>query len=222
MLGNLFAQLTESEYYAFDSKYGKSTELYKGIKYALLHKVDFGNPFFYAETFLPGKLTYKGNVYKDVELNYDLFEQKLLLKYQNLYGAINHLVLLSMYVDSFSIGQTVFVKNIYPELSVPFIRLCGNENGIQCLFTYEKDYGFNSRAGESGFGYSKLLMKKYLLVNGKPCRIKGKTQFIKQLPDNKIKERCRTYLKMMKWNFRKMDDSQLSSLCNYLNASRNE
>ncbi len=219
--GNLLAQLTEKDFAQFDSKYGKDPELFKGIKYADYHRVDFGNPFLYNENSLSGTISYKGIVYKNVKLNYDLFEQKLLLSYQNHIGALVQLVLLSMPVDSFSIGQAPFTKNTYPELLVPFIQLFGFENGVQCIATYEKDYGFNNKSGESGFGYSKLIMKKYLLVDGFPIRIKRKKQFINYLPENK-KELCKAYLKKVKWSFKEMNEIQLENLCYYLNTSQNE
>jgi hypothetical protein len=217
----MFAQISENNIHLFDAKYGKDPELFKGIKYTDYRRVDFGHSFIYTENSLEGSLSYKGVVYENVILNYDVFEQVLLLTYKNNIGALVQLVLLTRYVDSFTIGNDTFIKNTYTELSVPFIRLFGDENGVQCIITYEKDYSFNNKASESGFGYSELIMKKYLLVDKKPIRLTRKKQLINYLPENK-KELCKAYLKKVKMKFRQMNEIQLVSLCHYLNTNPNE
>lgn len=203
-------------YELMDSMYGKDPTLYKGPKYLAERRCDFGHPFVFGEDFKPGTISLQGQVYNDLLLNYDVFEQVLILQYSNYLGANEQLIMNADVVDWFKIGNRKFVKNLFVEVNNPFVELMGDKAGVQCLVSYSKRYGFENKNGDAGFGYSDIAFSKYIFQNGELFKFKTKKQFLKELSDWNNDE-MNGYVKKLKWNIRKMDGAQLLLLCTYLN-----
>lgn len=106
----LFPQLllSQNQKTQFDAVYGLDSKLYNGYIYNGQYgsKVG-GSPFLY-EDFEEGSLSLEDKEYQHIWLNYDIYNQKVVLKFVNNSGAWQHIEIPLFKLDHFSIGEHYF------------------------------------------------------------------------------------------------------------------
>ncbi len=165
---NANTQSIAKQYVFFDSKYEKNQLLYQGELYMANKRCDFGNPFLFTTDAQVSKIKYGNNIYTNLLLKYNVSNQRLLLVYNDNIGAERQIMLDEKKIDWFYLEDKYFVKNRYASIKEEFYEDIECINDIKCILSYKKKYGFENRPGNPGFGYSKLISKKYLLIKGIP------------------------------------------------------
>lgn len=110
LLALSFSQVvwTQNQKTQLDAVYGLDSKLYNGYVYNGEYglKVD-GIPFLYQE-FEEGSLSLEGKEYDGLQLNYDIYNQKLVLKFKTSSGALQFIEIPLFKLNHFSIGAHDF------------------------------------------------------------------------------------------------------------------
>lgn len=171
----------------FDASVGQeNTGLIDGFEYRELYQTRNGNHKFYvSSSFLNGNIAYKGQLYFDVKIKYDLHEDEVILKIPT--QTITHTIqLIKEKVDSFSINDSefVFLTNVMGYKD-GFYEIIFKSDDISM---YKKNIKTSNKyySGRSIF-YSFSYKEEYLLLyKDKYHKIKKtKKSLTKILPDNK-------------------------------------
>ena len=101
----------KSYYKWFDNSVGnQNTDLYNGTIFINRYRtIGEKHRFFEVEDFLEGSVTYDGNNYYDLQMQYDVYQDQLIVKLKQGYADIA-LQLIKDKVDAFEIGKTPFVR----------------------------------------------------------------------------------------------------------------
>jgi len=219
----LFSQNTVEEISEYTSKvYGTDDLLVNGSNYLPLHPVAYGDPCFEKSAFVIGSLYLIGREFENVELKYDIEQQKVILK--GFVDAIHYkvIVLNDNYIKDFYLHNKHFV-NISNYLNQNFI------------------YGFYELIYDGSFVFVKQYSKEYLAVysnrypSGKYSETKIEMSVIKDNIKYKIKNRkslfsvfpeqtseIKIYMKDNKIKLRKASNINLYNLMQYCDEVSNQ
>ncbi len=93
---------TREEFYQirehFDRSYGSDYNLLNGRKYYLPYS-SVSHPFLNSDQYRPGSLLIKGKRYFGVLINYDIYQQQVILQYINYLGQVEQLILTAETID---------------------------------------------------------------------------------------------------------------------------
>lgn len=202
----------------FNSKYGVDPELYNGVKYFPSHTQAEGHPFLLIERPVVGEVVMSGKKYTGLTLNYDIYNQQLILNYTNYTGAFERIVINSSLVDTFYIAYREFVQNPFPEIAIPYLQLI-YKGKISAFVGWSKIYEFRGTIKSGQHEYSDEKKSFYLVKNSEVYKFRNRRTFIKHFDDSQQKQ-VKVFLKNEKMKIRKATDFQLQQLlifCNNLN-----
>ncbi len=92
-----------------DKVYGLDPTLYNGKKYTYFLPASTGShQYLFSPDYVSGSVTINGKTYEGILLNYDIYNQQLLLKFADETGAMNILEVSGAWLESFLIGTTGF------------------------------------------------------------------------------------------------------------------
>lgn len=219
----LFILITSNVYsqefaFTIDSIYGLNPTLYNGqVNASNLGSQVIGNPFLY-ENFSNGTVTIQHKKYSNLNLNYDILNQELLLKYKNSYGAMQIITLSSAWIDQFSVLTDTFKYINFPLIGKEIYQEIGNDS-IKVLFSWKK-YLKLSTSDNQKYKFTKAERKMYLYKNGDIFKFKNNKSFI-SLFDNATQPFLKRYLKQNKINVKKSSNDFILDLLIYCNNLKN-
>ena len=91
-------------------KHGFDQNLINGILYYDKYKNVLNHPFYSGEEFLPGSVVISGISYEDVQINYDIYSQYLVLKYPIFSGSSYSIIISPEHTDAFDFDGNYFKK----------------------------------------------------------------------------------------------------------------
>lgn len=200
-------------------KYGSDADLVNGEKYFYPYSQALGNPFFYPEA-RPAKISIQGKSFEDQLLRYDIFNQKLILDYTNLYGVSASLVLRTEWVEGFSFEGKKFKKLDGPDGKTDFFQLLG-QGQIDCVYLWSKKYLLNLNSGEQSYYFTDPVRISYLRMDGLFHPYKGNKAFIKAF-NPELRKGLKQFIKQSDINVKTASDAQMRHLLEYCNALSND
>jgi hypothetical protein len=90
--------------------YGLDQDLVNGIQYHNRYMRVQGHPYLLERSFVNGSVTIDGQVHDQIQLMYDIYEQKVEIQYVMLSGANNRMTLVTEHLDGFQYGDLQFQK----------------------------------------------------------------------------------------------------------------
>lgn len=209
---NLFNQI--------DSIYGLDPTLYNGqYNPNVLTKDVKNHPFIYGPDFNKGTITIKGRIYKNINLNYDIYNQEILLKYKNNFGANVMLRLSKAWINKFTLDNNCFELIKYPESEKRIYQVIGHDS-IKVLYYWEKDLDINQNAGSKKYHFSNPKKSMFVYKNKQIIKFKNKKSFIK-IFDLDNQSAIKKYLKQNKIKIKKSSDKVMLNLITYCNNIKN-
>jgi len=197
----------------FKSANGLDQNLINGYQYINLYPNAKGHPFFNKNEFLQGNVKINNKVYEKVDLEYNIFKQKVVLKYKNSYGGTNQIELHNHAVTQFELDDKTFVYLSFPKIGNNYFQVI-SDNIIKCYYLWYKNIGHSSGSLDNYFVYSDQRKKTYLLMNEELLLYKGNRSFIKLFPKN-IQNDIKRYIKENKIILRNVSDSKVKELIKY-------
>ncbi len=203
-------------YKSFIDEYGFDQVLDNGFLYEDKYWRKIGHQFLLQDQFYNGTLVYRGDVYKGVEMKYDIYDQQLVLSIKN-YNSIEQIVPLNDFISAFSLGDKFFSK--FNFLGEPrFYQLVFDTEKVKCLYYWFKKKSDSNRINFLGFNeFTESEKENYLILDGSLKKYKNNRSFTELFP-NKIKARVKEYIRNNHINVAKNGDEKIKKLLTYCNA----
>jgi len=206
--------LSQELYKESDKVYGPDPLIYNGKKYTyFLPSGTGGNQFFQSEEFLEGVIKVKGKTFTGIKINYDIYNQVLLLKYDDETGAPQIIEVSEAWLEGFSLGQSGF-RYIEFKGESRFYQVLGS-GSQKVLYHWRKTLKLNSSVGNSQFMFSAPLKSNYVMAEDEIYSYGSKGGFIK-LFDPVHKTAIKNYLRDNRINPKKSPDKVMADLMDYI------
>lgn len=208
----LFANhLTAQKSGLVDAIFGADPLLYNGKVYTFVMPAGTeGHPFFAAEEFTSGEIRLHGKHYPGQLINYDLFNQQLILHYVDMQGAEKRIIVSDAYLEGFSLNDKNFVLPPTADTALGFIQLIGNEMfGI--AYAWSKTLALDAKVGSTNRVFSKAKRRSYVMQNGHLSAFRNKASFLKALPATE-RPGMKQLLKEYKIRLKRHDDAAIGLL----------
>lgn len=207
----LFSQQKENKeaYILFDDIVGqKNLEINSGVKYIQKFRTLQNEHQFLHENFSLGTIHYKKQVYYDVPMMYDLYNDDLIVKINSLYER-HSLILNKNEVSYFILSKRKFVN--YPNYGF-YEELYAAKN--QSLLKKNKKTLKNKIVGKSRYSKFTSLNSYFLSKDGKLHSIAKKRDWLKLYPE--LKPQIKVFYKSRQAQLKSFPDSfmiELFKLC---------
>ena len=148
------------------SIYGLDPLLYNGRNYSFsLSYETVGHPFIHTKNYEPGYVVIRDNKFEDILLNYDIYNQEIILKYQDIHGANNLIKLSKAWLRMFYLRNNEFVLMETEDGQQGFFQVIGSES-LKVLYSWQKTMSLSNVAGKSNYQFSEPVKTMYLFNNG--------------------------------------------------------
>ena len=208
-----FAQNSAND---LDKVYGLDPYLYNGRLYTYFMPVHTGGTqFINSPDFEPGSVTIRGKKYVNLMLNYDVFNQQLILQYTTGLGAVSQLIVSDAWLESFEMGDAHF-EFLAIEDTLPQIYQVIGKGANIVLFSWSKELLLNDNSTAANYLFTKSKRESYLLRDNKLLRFKKNRSFIMKFA-RESQPALRKYLRQQKINVKKARYQVISDLMAYCN-----
>ncbi|MBE9517762.1 MAG: hypothetical protein IMY68_04300 [Bacteroidetes bacterium] len=220
-LSNLLAQqVSITDYLAeCERKYGSDADLVNGEKYFYPYRQSQGDPFFFSDS-RSAVIRIHDKEFAGQQLRYDVFNQKLILDFQDIYGASSSLVMRSEWVESFAFEKQDFIRMKGPEGELEFLQLVTGGQ-ISCVYKWSKDQLLNLTSGVQSYYFTEPTKESYLVIEGKFYSYRSNRAFLKAF-DPELQKSVKQFIKQAKVKVNKAPDSQIRHLVEYCNSLYHE
>jgi len=217
----IYAQpLSITDYLAeCERKYGSDADLVNGAKYYYPYRQSEGDPFLFSES-RDAVVQINDKEFTGQKLRYDIFNQQLILDFQDLYGATNSLVLRDEWVKAFALGEKQFVRMKGPFGQEAYFQLIPGGH-VNCMYKWSKDRKLNLSSGVHGYYFTDSVKTSYVVIGERFYPYRSNRSFLKAL-DPGLQKTVRQFMKEAKLNVNKAPDSQMRHLVEYCNSLYHE
>jgi len=202
-----------------ERKYGSDADLVNGEKYFYPYGQANGDPFFFTDS-RSAHITIQGKEFEAAQLRYDIFNQKLVLDFHDIYGGTSSLVLRNEWVESFAFEKQKFIKMQGPDGQTRFFQLV-TDGSITCLYKWSKKYLLNLTSGEQNYYFTEPSRESFLVVGGQFYPYSSNNSFLRAF-DAENKKLVKQFMKQSKIKVKNATDSQIRHLVEYCNSLYHE
>lgn len=197
--------------------YGLDPLLYNGRSYTyFLPSTTGGSQYFNDSQFENGSVTIRSVRFNNLALNYDIYNQELILKYKNKLSGTDVIIVSDAWLESFRFRDQDFevitsqdtMKRIYQVLGTGPNRI---------LYFWEKDLELDNVQGSPKYTFTSAKKEMYLYTGGSVLKYRNNKIFYSLFDSDKstvIKE----YLRKNKINVKKVTDKTMTELISYCNS----
>ena len=215
----VFSELSKDELISYtDEFYGADDLLFNGIKYQPIDARVNGNLFFEYKESGNSKLFIKGQVFKNINIKFDIHSEKLVLVKLTNDGIKKKIALNSSYVDSFYLGNHVFINLKYKKDTISkskYFEKIYSEKDI-FLKEYKKtvislydDYNPKGKYSDQKYTY-------YIYSNNNLVKISTKKAFLNFY--NPYKKDIQKYMKENKIAYKSANNEEIIKLMTFCHA----
>ncbi len=203
-----------------DSIYGLNPVLYNGILYSfnLSNKIK-GYPYLYSTDYETGCVSIKDIRFKNLLLNYDIYNQELLLNYKDNYGSYRVIMVSKAWLNGFNVHNSKFELINCSDGQKRFFQVIGHDS-LKVLFYWEKKLLLSNQTGSKDLYYSEPDKIMYLYKYDQLFRFKSKKNFI-DLFNSGVRNKIKTFINDNKINVKKASDEKMLRLVTYCNEIMN-
>ncbi|PLX10520.1 MAG: hypothetical protein C0597_16645 [Marinilabiliales bacterium] len=194
---------------------GINPDLYNGTiyNYGVSGNIK-GHQFFEDEIFKIGSITINDTVHNNLLLNYDIYNQKILLKYIHK----ERTVIISIpkeKVKEFSIQDNRFIVLNKRAWDYSIYELIGKSNH-QILLGWEKNLELSDKSEAANYAFTKAKRTNYLYYRSEINEIKNKKDFLSLFIESEA-QLIKKYMKQNKIRIKHDSQEKLNALINYCN-----
>ncbi|MFH1297571.1 MAG: hypothetical protein ABIJ04_09900 [Bacteroidota bacterium] len=201
-----------------DRVYGLDQTLINGKKYNFLPP--FGtkrDQFLFSPVYIAGSVTLKGKGYQDIELNYDIFNQQLLLKYVDEAGGRNSIEVSKAWLTNFSLGNMNF-EFLHLEQEPHFYQVLG-ERPVQILYYWRKNLDLDVVVGSYNYIFTRAVRDSYVFMDGQLKPFRSKRSLVR-LFNPRYRQEIKSYLRKNKVNVKKASDKAMAEMITFIRNIR--
>jgi hypothetical protein len=220
LLNPLSQAIAQNSHSGIDSVFGFDPLLYNGKQYTYRAARNAnGNPYLFENGFLKGWITVMDKTFQSLDLNYDIVNQVLLLKYVDHAGATIILEVSESWLSSFGIGASEFELDQLDGIK-PVIYQVIKKGQVRVQYHWQKELNLENVLSTPIYAFSKAKRTNSLWLNGKEYVYEKNRDFLKGF-DPVVKVKVRNYLKNNKIKVNKSSDNAIHALVNYCNTLLN-
>ncbi len=175
-----------------------------------------GNQFFLHEAFSVGTLVIRNQEYPGQQLNYDVYNQQLLLRYMTPTGALQIIEVSGGWLTSFSLEGREFRYRNSSESNPGIYQVIG-DSGTQIFIHWEKSLEFRNIAGKAVYSFLGPTNRMFLVKGSLFMPFRNKRSFLRLL-DPALQLTVRKYLNSEHVNFRHANDLELKAFILFYNT----
>ena len=210
-----FSQDTKT---AFEGLYGLDQELYNGRRYVYFPPLQTGgHQFLQSESFSQGSVRLRGKSYTDLLLNFDIYNQQLVMRYVNQLGATEQLAISDAWLQAFSFNGMRFEYLEMADSSWKIAQVIG-EKPFEILVFWNKNLSLDTRYGATNHVFSKAQKKIWLRNNELMQAFKNKRDFLKLFPKD-FQSDLKKYMRKERFSFKKASDESIAELLHFCNSN---
>jgi hypothetical protein len=211
-----YTYVSENEFFElkekFDQMNGPDYNLLNGRYYEVLNS-GTSHPYFNTNRYRPGSLLLNGEAYDSITINYDIFDQQVILQHSGISGQITQVVLKRELIDRFTIDGLTFRHMSFPETGSSFFQVVSTGE-ISCFLRWEKTMTRSTVSGYTSYRYSKPSREVYVQSEGRLYAVRTSSSFA-SLFDEAYRKEIQEYLRREKIRFRNASDAELGALMNF-------
>ena len=197
--------------------YGLNPLLYNGKVYTYFYAANTkGSQFLDGPEFVNGSVQIRGKNFSGILLNYDVYNQKVVLKYKTRMNNLMEIVISEAWLESFNLDGKYFEILSFPGIKSRIYQVIG-QGRYRILYTWSKTYALDHTYGATNFAFSKPVRESYLQLGDKLMHYKSNRNFVALFgPENK--SLLNKYLRKNKIKVRKSGQQVSLQLINYCNT----
>jgi hypothetical protein len=203
-----------------DTIYGSDQLLFNGRQYIYqIPPGSGGNPFLSGPEFQKGWITIADRQYQQLDLNYDIVNQVLLLKYIDQLGYTIVIEVSESWLTSFGIGASEF--EFIRQNNKPFIYQVIQGKNVKVRYHWHKELKLENVMTNASYTFMGPGKTNFLVIRGKEYEYKKNRDFVKVF-DPAIQMNISKYLKNNKIKVNNASDSSIQALVNFCNTLINQ
>jgi hypothetical protein len=202
---------------ATDSVYGSDPLLYNGKLYTFFPPFNTGgNQYLKDKQFEKGSLTIRGEVFNDVPLIYDIYNQQLIMKYKSKVGGENLIIISDAWLESFKILGMKFEVFTFQDTLKKYSQVFG-EGPLKILYNWSKVLNLDSFHGARNFVFSSPKKEMSLEGENRLLQFSNNKTFCSFFDPAK-KNVVKAYLRKNNIRIKKASDATMTSLIYFCNS----
>jgi hypothetical protein len=199
-----------------DEIFGSDPLLFNGRFYTFSPPLKTeGNQFLHDTDFEEGSVTIRGVKYNNLLLNYDVYNQQIVLKYNTRGNAVNFIVLSEAWLESFTAGGLLFEILAFTDSIKHIYQVIGSGNN-RILYSWGKKLSLDIFVGTSKHVFSEPLKQMFLLSNNRILSFSNNRSFSALF--NERRTDVIKYLRAERINVKRASDKSMYQLINYCNT----
>lgn len=200
-----------------DPVYGYDPLLYNGRVYSFFTEPGTdGTQYMYDEFDHQGSITLRGIIFTNLNINYDIYNQQLILRYNDARGSIKYIEISKAWLESFTTKGCIFTCITKTDSTQRLYQVLGSGNE-RILYYHTKDLTIDNSGTAAGRFFTKATKVAFVQSNNQLISYKNNGNFIKAFVPAK-QDLIRTYIRRHSINVRKSNDIIMTELINYCNT----
>lgn len=197
--------------------YGYDPLLFNGKVYTFLPGPGTeGTPFLFDQFDVHGSVTLRGVVYPDVSINYDIYNQQLVLKYSNTVGSESRIELSKAWLETFEIEGMHFEILSKADTTKRIFQVLGNGPAKIAYYRW-KNLLLDTRTSSRNHFFTDPILERYLVFGDKILKYKNNKTFIASF-GTANQDLIKKYLRKQSIKVKRATDYQMTELINYCNT----
>jgi hypothetical protein len=200
-----------------DPVYGTDPLLINGKYYTFfLPSNTDGNQYFASPLFETGSATVRGVTYAGILINYDVYNQQLILNYENNIGAHNLITLSDAWLENFSFRGFDFELIAFQDSLKKIYQVMGDGQS-RILYYWTKDLVLDSFHGAKNHTFSRPKREMNILTGTQIIKYLNNKSFCSAFESGKRTE-IKEYLQRNHVKVKKALDPAMTDVINYCNS----
>jgi hypothetical protein len=197
-------------------KHGTDQELINGRQFTFMHYRIQGHPYFMGQEPLAGGVTLSGRQYGGLRLNYDIYDQHLVMEYTLFSSGINKIVLSPLLADAFTIGGFDFEKISLDEKGPLYYQVIRSGN-LACYVHWEKQLTPTQNSLQYLGHFTDPIRTCFLEYGGGLHPFRSRKSFAAIFTENTRRE-IKRYMRVNGIRFRAASPGELTTLIDFVSG----
>jgi len=210
--------ISQDAVFVLDRVYGLDQTLCNGKLYSYSPPPGTkGDQYLNSPGYSVGSVTLKGKCYRDVLLNYDIFNQQLLLQFETEPGLWNNIEVSKAWLDGFSMGKMDF-EYLDLENNPRFFQVVG-KGKVRILYYWRKNLDVDGSIGSYYLTFTRNVRDSYVLTDGQLKPFSNNGSFIRIFNPG-MRAGIKSYLRKNKVRVKKASDQEMAELITFIGKMR--
>ena len=196
-----------------DPVYGYDPLLYNGRIYYFYQPGTGGTQYLHENFDTRGTITLRGTTFTNLSINYDVYNQILVLKYKDAIGSNKLIEVSYAWLESFTLGGYPFEYIGESNETRRFYQVLGS-GSKKILYYYRKDMLLHNQAISGLYYFSKTIKEKYVLNDNHIVKFNNNKGFLAAFSTDQ-QVLIKKYIRKQNINVKKANDVILTDLINY-------